>query len=434
MKKIFLLVAAVTLTARGIRAQVQVNGQLKALINQSFSYFPNLKEAQNTVTAAQQKLDLTRIDNLPTVSGDANYTYVQPKIELPFPMGPSGQIENFQFAAVHNYGGAIGGSYTLLDFGRLKANIEKAKTELEYSKHNVDYNRSMLALQVSTIYYNIIFLQGAIGIQDSVIGFLNENKAIVESKLKNGDAIKVDLLNIQAQVDIETNRKVDLENSLQKQIILMNYTTGTTAQPGNAFDFDIPAKTEADALTEAQANNYDFLLAKDRIKQSKDELGVTKLTNRPFVDVGANVGVKNNYVPNVNDPRFNYNAGINLHVPIYNGGRTKQQIRLAETNVRQNELAIESLDNNYRKEIDQALTDIQSNLDRIKHTEGQIEQNRVAQELTASRFKNGVATNLDLTNASTNLQRAQLTRLQYEFQLCLAKVQLANLLGYQYWQ
>ena len=119
---------------------------------------------------------------------------------------------------------------------------------------------------------------------------------------------------------------------------------------------------------------------------SQDELGITKLTNRPYVDVGANVGVKDNYVPNVNDPRFNYNAGVSLHVPIYNGGRTKQQIKLAETNVKQNELAVESLNNNYKRDISQALTDIQSNIDRIKNTEGQIDQNRVAQEITGKPF------------------------------------------------
>jgi outer membrane protein len=89
--------------------------------------------------------------------------------------------------------------------------------------------------------------------------------------------------------------------------------------------------------------------------------------------------------------------------------------------------------NDFHRDINQSLTDIQSNLDRIKNTEGQIEQNRVALEITASRFKNGVATNLDLTNASTNLQKAALTRLQYEYQLCLAKLQLANLAGVRYW-
>jgi outer membrane protein len=433
MKKIFLFFMAVTGTVMQIKAQVQVNSELKSLINQSFGYFPNLKESQNAISAAQQRLDLTKMEKLPTVSGDASYTYVEPKIELPFPLGPGGQLENFQFAAVHNYGAAVGGNYTLLDFGRLKANIEKAKTELQYSKHDMENNKSMLALQVATIYYNIIFLKKSIDIQDSLIAFLNENKAIVESKLKNGDAIKVDLLNIQAQVDIETNRKVDLQNTLQKQINLMAYTTGTTTAQGNAFDFDMSVKGATDALAEAQNNNLDFIIAKDRIKQSQDELGITKLTNRPSVDLGANVGVKNNYLPNINDPMFNYNAGVSLHIPIYTGGRTKQQIKLAETNVRQNELAIESLGNTYKKDIDQALTDIESNLNRIKNTEGQIEQNKVAQELTASRFKNGVATNLDLTNSSTNLQRAQLTRLQYEYQLCVAKLQLANLMGYQYW-
>jgi outer membrane protein TolC len=433
MKKTFLAVISTILIAASGSAQIQINSELKSLINQSFGYFPNIKESENAVKSAEQRLDLTKIQNLPTVSGDANYDYVQPKIVLPFPSGPNGKVEDFQFAAVNNYGGAVGASYMLMDFGRLKANIEKAKTELQYSKHNVDFSRNTLALQVATVYYNIIFLKKSIDIQDSVISFLNDNRAIVESKLKNGDAIKVDLLNIQAQIDIEINRKVDLQNSLQRQLNLLEYSTGASNAQGNLFDFDIPVKTVADALNEAQANNPDFLLAHDRIKQSQDELGITKLTNRPSLNVGANMGVKNNYVPNVNDPRFNYNAGLSFHVPIYNGGRTKQQIKLAETNVRQNELAIASLDNSYKKDIEQSLTDIESNVNRIKNTEGQIEQNRVAQEITASRFKNGVATNLDLTNASTNLQKAQLTSLQYQYQLCVAKVQLASLMGYQYW-
>ena len=433
MKKIFLLFIVVFSTNSYLSAQIQINNELKDLINHAFGYFPNIKEAQNNLTAAQQKLELAKLNNLPTVSGQASYTYIQPKIVLPFPIGPNGDIEDFQFAAVHDYGASINGSYTLLDFGRLKANIEKAKTELLYSKHNIEYNKSTLAYQVATTYYNIVFMKKAIEIQDSVIAFLNDNRNIVESKLKNGDAIKVDLLNIQAQVDIEINRKVDLQNSLQKQINLLEYETGDTITKGTAFDFDLNVKQPIDALTEAQVNNPDFIIANDRIKQAQDDLGITKLTNRPYLNVGANVGVKDNYVPKVNDPRFNYNAGVSLHVPIYSGGRTKQQIKLGETNVKQNELAVESLKNNYKRDISQALTDIQSNIERIKNTDGQIEQNRVAQEITASRFKNGVATNLDLTNASTNLQRAELTRLQYEYQLCLAKVQLANLSGYQYW-
>jgi outer membrane protein TolC len=430
MKKFFIVVTAL---AGSFAGHTQANHELTTLINQSFGYYPNVKEAQNASVSAQQRLDLTTLGNMPTVSGEANYAYVQPKIVLPFPSGPNGEIKDFQFAAVNVYGASVGGSYTLADFGRLKADIEKAKTDLQFSKHNIDFSKSSLALQVATVYYNIIFFKKSIQIQDSIINFLNQNLQIVESKLKNGDAIRVDVLNIQAQVDIETNRKVDLQNSLQKQIILLAYTTGDTTTIGNNFDFDIPIRMEEAAMAEAQVKNPDFLLAKDRIKLSQNDLSIARLINKPYVDLGANVGVKNNYVPNVNDPTFNYNAGVNLHVPIYNGGRTKQQIKIAETGIKQSQLAMETLSNDFKKDISQALTDIQSNLDRIKNTEGQINQNRVAMEITGSRFKNGVATNLDLTNASTNLQRAAFTRLQYEYQLCLAKLQLANLMGYQYW-
>ena len=99
----------------------------------------------------------------------------------------------------------------------------------------------------------------------------------------------------------------------------------------------------------------------------------------------------------------------------------------------QNKLAIETLTSDYKRDIQQALIDIQSNQERINNTKGQIEQAQTAEALAASRFKNGVGTNLEITNAATNLARAQFSRLQYEYQLCLAKTELVKLLGYKYW-
>jgi outer membrane protein TolC len=162
MKRIF-IVALVICTNAISKAQAPQNHELSQLINRSFGYYPNIKEAE-CCPSAQQRLELTEISNLPTLSGEASYAYVMPKIVLPIPSGSNGEVKDFQFAAVNNYGAMINGSYTLADFGRLKANIEKAKTDLQISKHNIDYNKSMLAL-VSTIYYNIIFFKKSIEIR-----------------------------------------------------------------------------------------------------------------------------------------------------------------------------------------------------------------------------------------------------------------------------
>ncbi|MGN6618832.1 MAG: TolC family protein [Ilyomonas sp.] len=432
MKKIIYtgLVVLFALTTQA--QQVQTNDDLKSLINKSFGYFPQVKEAEQAIHSSQEKVDLAKMNPL-SVAGDASYTYVKPKIVLPFPMGPNGEIENFQFAPVHNVDAAIDANYTLLDFGRIRANVERAKTDLKYATHNVENVREQLAYQVANIYYNVIYYKRAITIQDSVLSYLNENKRIINAQLQNGSALKIDILNIQAQIDAEQNRKVDLQNSLQKQLHLLAYTTGITQTEGTGFDFNVLLQNTDSALNIAQENNIDFVLAKDKVEQAEADLAITKLTQRPSVVLHGSSGYKNGYVPNVNEIRFNYNAGVTLRVPIYSGGKTKQQERLNESLIRQNQLAVETLSNNYKKDIEQALTDIKTNIERIENTGGQIEQARVAQQLATSRFMNGVGTNLEITNASTNLQRAEFTRLQYEYQLCLAKVQLAKLLGYKYW-
>jgi len=241
-------------------------------------------------------------------------------------------------------------------------------------------------------------------------------------------------LNIETQLNEEQNRKVDLQNTLNKQLILLEYTTGIKQEAGNSFDFDINLTDATTALSTAQTNNIDFLIAQDRIKQAESDVTLAKTTDKPVVAIKAATGVKNGYVPNVGEMRFNYNAGIGLSIPIYNGGKTKQQVKLAENIVKQNQLAVESLNSNYKKDIQQTLEDVSSNLERIKYTKSQIEGAKYAQRLAATRFQNGVSTNIELTNAATATARIQLTELRYQFQLCLAKIELARLMGYNYWQ
>ena len=426
MKKIFITTLTL-LTALFTHAQVTVNNELKSLIGQSFGYFPKVKEIENTVATAQEKVVLTELNKFPDVTGDASYTYIKPKIVVPI------NGTDIQFAPVHNFNGGVNATYAIFDFGRLQASVNRSKDDLQYAKHNVDYVKSQLAYQVANIYYNIVYLQKAMSIQDSVLNFLNENKRVVESQLKNGTALKIDLLNIQASIDNEENRKVDLKNNLQKQLNLLEYTTGIKQSNGKGFDFDINLTDAGSALGIAQVSNFDFVLAKDKIKQAESDLAITKLAEKPTVGLRGAAGIKNGYLPYINDMRFNYMAGVAMSIPIYNGGKNKQQQKLQQHIIKQNELAVESLSSTYKKDIEQALTDITSNLERIKNTQGQTEQAQTAQVLAGNRLKDGTGTNLEITNAGTNVQRAALTRLQYEYQLCVAKLELTRLIGYQYW-
>ncbi len=430
MKKILFI--ACSICSINAFAQVTANDELKNLVHASFEYFPQVKEVENTILIAEEKLEATKI-NLPTVSADAMYNYLRPKIEIEFPLGPEGEIKNIQFVPVHNVNTAVTGNYTLFDFGRLKSAIEKAKTNVQLAKDNAGVAKAELASKVATIYYNIVYYKKAIAIEDSVLAYLGDNRSIIESKLRNGDAIRIDLLNIQANIDAEMNRKVDLQNALQKQLNLLAYTTGTSNISGMAFDFNTPGANADEMLSEALRLNPSFNVANTKIQLARDEAETIKLTDKPTVNVHAGAGFKNGYIPEIGNVRFNYLAGVSLNVPIYDGGKTKKQITIAETLVKQNQLSLQTLSSTFRIDIEQALTDINTNLQRIENTASQVALAKEGRTLAANRYLNDVGTNLEITNAATNVQRAEFTRLQYEYQLCLARIELARLTGYTFW-
>jgi outer membrane protein TolC len=423
MKKIVLCMVLVISAYTHSIAQSLINGELKNLLNLSLQYFPKVKEVQQSVQIAEDKLTLTELNKYPDITLDASYAYVQPKIEVAF-----GE-KTFQFAPVHNVSGALNASYTLFDFGRLASTIQKAKLELQTSKHIAKQLEHSLFFQVSQLYYQIIYAKKAIEIQNQVVQLLTENKSIIETQLKNGNAIQLDLLTIQSKIDNELNRKIDLETNLKKLLNLLNYATGVATINESQLSISLKNYTSDEAMQMALIHNPSIAIAKDKVNVTKADVAITKLNERPYVGMKASVGSRNGYLPQINDPRFNYNAGIGFSVPLFNGGKIKQQIKIQERSLALSETNVTSQIHDFEKDIQAALIDIQSNQARIKNAATQIEQASLAQKLSVSKLKNGTATPIEITSTNADYQRALLNQLQYQYQLCNAQLELIKLMG-----
>ncbi len=406
-------------------AQNLVNNELSNLLTQSLTYYPKVKETQQSVQLAEDRLLLTQLNKYPDINFDASYAYVKPKIEVQF-----GE-KLFQFAPEHNMSAALNGTYTLFDFGRLKTNIEKAKNELQSSKHQAEQLRLNLFYQISQVYYQMIYAKKSIEIQHTVLQLLNENKNVIESQLKNGNAIQLDLLTIQSKIDNELNRKIDLETSLKKLANLMKYGTGIEEIKESQLQFVLNNYSVEEAIQQALLHNPSLAIAKDKVNIAKSELAISKLNERPYVGMKASVGSKNGYLPAIQDQRFNYNAGIGFSVPLFNGGKTKQQIKIQQQGLAIQETDAVAVLHDFEKDIKAAIIDIQSNEQRIKNAASQIEQAALAQKLSNAKLLNGTATPIEVTSTNSDYQRALFNQLQYQFQLCSAKLELARLMGLQ---
>ena len=423
MKKILTTSIAILFFAIIADAQNLVNAELKNLLEKSLTYFPKVKEVEQSVQLAENKLKLTELNKYPDFTIDASYAYVRPKIEVAF-----GE-NSFQFAPLHNVSGAVNGTYALIDFGRLKANIEKSKLEVQAAHHVAAQLQNSLFTQISQLYYQIVYAKKAIQIQEQVLALYNENKKVIDAQVLNGNAIQFDALTIQSKIDNEINRKIDLETNLKKLLNLLKYATGVDNIKEGELALSMKAYTFDEALQIAINHNPSLAIARDKINIAKSDVAISKLTEKPFIGAKATVGSRNGYLPTINEPRFNYSAGIGFSVPLFNGGKTKQLIKIQEKGLDLSETNIAVLLHDTEKDIQAALIDINSSQTRINNSNTQIEQAALAQKLSASKLKNGTATPIEISSTNTDYQKALLNQLQYQYQLCNAQIELLKIMG-----
>jgi outer membrane protein TolC len=406
-----------------------VNAELNTLIQESFSYQPKLQELNKASEIGEIRVDLAESGYLPVINGNASYSYIDPVGETSFPVSAT-ETRKIQFQPNNNYNVNIGLNQIIWDFGRTQAQIEKAKADLLISKQNTEVAKLQLATQVVNIYYSLIYLKKAIALQDSVITSYEKNRSLIENKLRQGDALKVDLSNINNTIHQEMNRKVDFQRQYDRQQALMQYTTGKTAElTGSEFDFQIaPVVAEFSPTL-----NPELMAADQRILASTADLKLAQRNRLPSLNLQASAGMRNGYQPNIDELRFNYLAGVTLSVPIFQGHRIRQNVSLARKSAELNEITKQNLNASLLRDWQAANADVRAYGQQIKNSDVQIESAQEAQRLTQVRYDRGVATSVDLVFATTNLQRSQLSQLQYQYQACLAKAELARIEGKKFW-
>ncbi len=412
-----------------LHANAQLNPELNKWIMQSFSFYPRIQELNKTSEISEIRVDVAESNYLPSINGTASYNYINPLSQTTLPVSAT-ETKTLLFQPHNNYNFNVGLNQVIWDFGKTKAQVEKAKSDLLVTKQNTASAKLQLAAQVTGIYYSIIYLKKAISLQDTVISFYEKNKKIIQGKINQGDALQVDLSNVENSIDQEKNRKVDFQRQYERQMALMTFTTGLSAEPA-ATEFDFQSTT----IQELNAqNNPDILAADQRIEGAKADSKLASNNRLPSLNFQASAGIKNGFQPDIDELRFNYLAGVTLNVPIFQGNRIRQNMVVAQKSLELNEISKTNLTNTLQKDWQSAKADLEAYEQQVTNTNSQISASKEALRLTQVRYERGVTTYIDLVFASANLQRALLAQLQFKYQATLAMTELTRLQGTTFWQ
>ncbi len=397
----------------------QGNAELSALIQKTLANYPRLREAELATSIAAQKTGIARAGFLPNATGNASFNYLDPITEVQF--GPS----KVAFQPHDNYNINVGASGLAFDFGRTKAAIQKAVAEENVGKITFEAAKQNVAFQVAQLFYGIVFTKKSMAVSEGQMKSLQANQDLLAAKLRNGDALELDVLNAEVAIANATNRLTDLRAQLEKQQALLASLTGEAAADVQSKQFDFQEVMAA----EAPSGNFDIALAKARTAVAEQDLAVSKKYLRPSLNYNAGLGYRNGYVPDIHEWRFNWVVGAGITYPLYVGGKDRKYLKISELSILNARSAEESAARTADADLAAAQADRRAAAAKLKSAQVLISQAKQAVELANVRFKNGVATNVDVLTAQANSEQAELSQVAAEYQNCLAGLMVLKVSG-----
>ncbi len=338
-------------------------------------------------------------------------------------------------AILRNINAGFAVSWRIFDGMRMFA-TKKRLEELE-TIGELTFRRQINAtvFDVIAAYYQIVQLNQQKKALQETIKFFEERKQIAESRFTIGTAPKTDLL--QAQVDLNQQKAslLSIENSVR--VAKANFNNLLSRAPETVFDVQEVIQPDAtisftSLQQKSQTDNYDLLLAQSNLSvlvQQKREIISQRL---PSVTLNGNF----NFAQSKNDAGFtlyNRNLGpsgnIGVAIPIFQGGNIKRQEKVADINIKNQQIVIDQLKNQVNTSLVSAYYNFQNAVNLVeleKSTLLLIQENNV---IATERFRKLAITSLELRQVQIDYINGQTRYINALYMAKLAEAEMKLLAG-----
>jgi outer membrane protein len=321
-------------------------------------------------------------------------------------------------------GGRIGALNSIASAGRRSAEIE------------LTASRAQLRLSVTEAYFDAALTDRLVQIAESSL--VQTETVYRQTKLSRqvGDKSEFDLL--RAQVTRDNQRPMVIQRRTQRDLAylrlkqLLNLPYQQPLQLANDIgDVEIEAAVGKLPMPDTAATARSSVRqAVEAVDVQEGLLRIQKAQRLPSVALTSQLGrvaYPAGGVPGWSDFRQNWSVGVGLSMPLFTGGRIRGEELVARANVDEARLRL-------RQTTELAALDAQSTLAALTEAEaawaasaGTAEQASRAYTIAEVRYREGISTQVELSESRILLQQAQANRALAARDLQVARVRLALL-------
>lgn len=344
------------------------------------------------------------------------------------------------FGAKNQYQLAANGSLTLWSAGRVQAQVRSAAAGRRSAEIELGSQRAKLALDVTEAYYDAVLADRLVAIAESSLATTEGTLRQTTLARQVGNQSEFELLRARVtrdnQVPVVLQRRTDRELAYLrlKQLLNMPY-----AEPVQlTSDINEPADVRAVSNPGALAAGVDTSVSSrapvrqldEALKAQEAQLKIASSAWLPTVSVSSaysRVAFGAGGVPAWGNWLNNWTVALGASFPIFTGGRLRGEQLVARAGVEESRARLDQTRELAALDAAQTIAQLQQAEAALAASVGTTEQATRAFTIANVRYREGLSTQIELSESRLNLDQARINRAQAARNLQVARMRLALL-------
>jgi len=400
------------------------------IYNLALAHDPTLASALNANQAAQEMIEQSKALYRPVVNFNA---------------GANATITNISFmgAGVPFRGG--GQSFTGYQYG-LEAHqpiyrkqnlvaMDQAKTQVSLADKQLNLTQQNLILRTTLAYFDVLLTEDKIDLMVSQKAAILKQLEQAKANFEAGTLTSTDVNDAQARYDLIVAQEIAALNDHQIALRAVQVITGEIPQKLASVRATIKPNTLDQSMQQwldvAAKNDLNIQILQEAATLSDQEIERANAGHLPTLDAVANVSdnyASGSYYGFGSDLKMG-SIGLQLQIPIYQGGATSSRVRQAVFNKQKALNDVDAARRQMEQETQRAYLNLNTSIAQLKAFEQAVVSSQSQFDSTTVGYDVGSRTSVDLLNAQQQLFSAKRDLLQARYSYLVNIIRLKAAAG-----
>jgi outer membrane protein len=323
-------------------------------------------------------------------------------------------------------------SQLITDFGRTQNLVANSAFQAKAQDQNAIATQQQIVLAVDEAFYNTLETKALLHVAEETVkarqDLVDQVQALTNAKLKSDVDLSFSKVDFARAKLLLLSSQNSYEASLSTLSAILGYPDRQDFAPVEPASQNTPPAVDLAPLIQ-QA-----LSQRPEVRSLEDEVtAATKFSKAehdlwwPTVAASGVVGA----APIRNDNISNWYgaAGVNINIPVFNGFLFNARAKTADLDTEVKRKRLQDLQNNVARDVRNTWLDTEKAFERLSVTQQLREQAQLALELSQARYKLGLATIVELSQAELQKTEADIDDTDARYQYAVSQIFLAYQMG-----